>query len=106
FQYGIRFDLTRQTFLNFQRRVSHEAWLGRRYDTGADINAPRSAQVLRWLQLNGVFFASRDIFYDRVNPFQGQSKGGSFGFTLQPDQHFQQSVDYNTVRFERASDGS
>src|SRR6185436_8741337 len=83
FQYGIRFNLTRQTFLNFQTRVSHEAWLGRRYDTGADINAYGSSQVLRWLNLSGVFFSSRDIFYDRVNPFQGQSKGGSFGFTLQ-----------------------
>lgn len=31
--------------------------------------------------------------------------GNSFSVTLQPNQHFSQSVEYNTVRFNRASTG-
>lgn len=101
---GIRFNLTRQVFLNLSTRTSHEAWLGRRYDTGALVNFYGSGQVFRWLELNGSFVASDDIYYDSVAPFQGQSTGGHVGFTLQPNQHFQQDVTYNGVRFERASD--
>src|SRR5690242_350508 len=82
-----------------------EAWVGHRFRTGAIVNLYSSIQMFRWLSINGSFNKSRDIYYDLVNPFQGRSKSGGFGFSLQPNQHFQQNLDYNTVRFDRASNG-
>jgi hypothetical protein len=102
---GIRFHFTRQGFLNISRSQGHEPWIGRRFQTGAVINLFGSMQILRWLEISGSFNKSREIYYDRVNPFQGKSKNGSFGFSFQPNQHFQQNVDYSTVHFDRASNG-
>ena len=51
------------------------------------------------------FSNARQIYYDPVNPFQGKSLNRGFGATLQPNQHFSQSVDINTVRFNRTSTG-
>jgi hypothetical protein len=64
-----------------------------------------SMQMFRWLSINGSFNKSRDIYYDRVNPFQGRSKFAAFGFSFQLNQHIQQNVDYNSVYFDRLSDG-
>lgn len=102
---GIRFHFTRQGFLNIATQHGHEAWIGRRFQTGPRINLFGSSQIFRWLSVNGSFNKGRDIYYDRVNPFQGKSQSGAFGFSFQPDPHFQQNVDYNTVRFDRASSG-
>jgi hypothetical protein len=40
-----------------------------------------------------------------VNPFQGKAVNGGIGITWQPNQHFNQHIEYNTVRFNRASNG-
>jgi Domain of unknown function (DUF5916)/Carbohydrate family 9 binding domain-like len=102
---GIRFHFTRQGYLQVASMQGHEAWVGHRFRTGAIVNFYSSIQMFRWLSINGSFNKSRDIYYDLVNPFQGRSKSGGFGFSLQPNQHFQQNLDYNTVRFDRASNG-
>ncbi|PYS55359.1 MAG: hypothetical protein DMG13_04410 [Acidobacteria bacterium] len=102
---GIRFHFTRQGFLNINSSRGHEAWIGRRFRTGPVINAFGSTQIFRWLSINGSFTRSRDIYYDPVNPFQGRSKSGGFGFSLQPNLHFQQNLDYNRVGFDRESSG-
>jgi hypothetical protein len=57
------------------------------------------------LSINGNFNKGREIYYDRVNPFQGKSRSTGFSITLQPNQHINQTIDYNTVRFNRASTG-
>jgi len=102
---GLRMNLTRQGFVNITSGHGHEAWLGRRFRTGGILNMYASGQIVRWLSVNGGFTKSRDIFYDRVNPFQGRSKSGSFGFSFQPNQHLQQNVDYNGIQFRRESTG-
>jgi len=102
---GIRFNFTRQGFLNISHAQGHEPWIGRRFRTGADINIFGSAQILRWLSINGGFQKNHEIYYDKVNPFQGRSRSGSFGFSFQPNQHLQQNVDYNGVAFRRESNG-
>jgi len=102
---GIRFHFTRQGYLNIAHGQGHEPWIGRRFRTGADVNIYSSVQIFRWLSINGGFIKSRDIYYDKINPFQGRSKYNSFGFSFQPNQHFQQNVDYSTTRFNRASNG-
>ena len=102
---GIRFNFTHQGFFNIATQRGHEAWIGRRYKVGSPLSLFGSIQIFRWLNLQGNFNKSNAIYYDRVNPFQGRSRYGYFGFTFQPNQHIQQGVDYNTVRFDRASTG-
>ena len=102
---GIRINTTRQGFFNFATQRGHEAWVGHRFKTGGVFNFFGSIQAFRWLQVAGAFNKGHDIFYDPVNPFQGKSKSGSFGFTLQPNQHFQQEVNYSGVQFNRADTG-
>src|SRR5438552_541509 len=102
---GIRFHFTRQGFLNMNSSQGHEAWIGRRFRTGPVINAFGSIQIFRWLSINGSFTRSRDIYYDAANPFQGKSTSGGFGFSLQPNLHFQQNLNYSGVGFDRESSG-
>ena len=100
------FNFTRQGYMYVSHGEGHEPWMGRRFKTGALINVYSSFQILRALKVNGGFTRSRAIFYDPVNPFQGRTRSGNFGFTIQPNAHIQQDVNYNGVRFTRASDGS
>jgi len=102
---GIRFNFTRQGNFNISHQAGHEVWVGQRFKTGSPINLFGSAQILRWLRINGYFNNGYSIYYDKVDPYQGKSKSGGFGFSLQPNQHFQQNVDYNGVQFNRASTG-
>lgn len=103
---GIRFNFTRQGYLEVARNRGHEPWLGRRFTTGRDINVFGHAQILRWVNVNGGFGQGPAIYYDAVDPFQGQSRGGFFGLTLQPNQHVTQNIEVNVVRFDRASTGA
>jgi hypothetical protein len=102
---GIRFHFTRQGYLQLSSGRGHEAWVGQRFETGAVAYVYSSIQLFRWLSVNGRFNKNRDIYYDPVNPYQGRSRSGAFGFSFQPNQHFQQNVNYNTIRFDRASNG-
>jgi hypothetical protein len=100
---GVRFDFTRQGFLGITRGQGNEPWVGRHFKTGGGINLYGNVQIVRWLNINGSFNNGRAIYYDAVNPFQGKSLNKDFGFTLQPNQHFSQSVSVDSVRFRRAS---
>jgi hypothetical protein len=102
----LAFDFTRQGYLQIVRGHGHETWAGQRFETGADINVYAQAQIVRVLNFNGGFSKSRDIFYDPVNPYQGRTRSGSVGLSFQPNPHIQQNVDYNGLRFTRASDGT
>jgi hypothetical protein len=102
---GIRFNFTRQGFLNIAHSRGHEPWIGRRFQTGGGITMFGTIQIVRWLNVSGHFNKGREIFYDRVNPFQGRSTNGGLGLTLQPNQHFSQNIEHSMVRFKRASTG-
>jgi len=100
---GIRFNFTRQGNFDISRSQGREPWIGRRFDSGRDINFHGSVQLVNWLSINGSFGHGPAIFYDPVDPFQGHSRGGNFGLTFQPNQHFTQNVDVNSVRFDHAT---
>jgi len=102
---GVRFNFTRQGYLNVSRGQGHEPWVGQRFETGRIIDLNGSAQFLRWLQISGFFNKAREIYYDPVDPFQGRSQQAGFNTTLQPNQHFSQDIGVDTVRFDRASNG-
>ena len=102
---GMRFNFTRQGFLSVSYVWGYEPWLGYRFRTGGGLNTFGNVQILRWLHVNGNFSQGQQVFYDPVNPFQGDAINGSLGITLQPNQHINQDIQYNTVRFDRASTG-
>jgi hypothetical protein len=102
---GVRFNFTRAGFLSVTQRRGREPWIGQTFDTGGGINLNGNVQILPWLGLNGYLNTGREIFYDPVDPFQGESRSGGFTVTLQPNQRFNQRIAFNTVRFNRESTG-
>jgi hypothetical protein len=102
---GIRFNFTRQGYLEVSHVEGHEPWIGQRFRSGKDFQFFSEGQILRWLSVNGGYGVGPDIFYDPVNPFQGRNRNASFGFTLQPNQHFSQRLDVTMVGFDRESTG-
>jgi hypothetical protein len=104
--YGIRFNLTRQGFLNVSQGRGYEPWRGTRYDVGQDVNFFGTMQVLDWLEVNAGGGIGPAIYYDPVDHFQGRSWFADVGVTFQPNQHLTQSLDANWVRFDRADTGA
>jgi len=101
---ALDFSFTRQGHMSFSYGRGIEPWIGRRFDTGG-ANAFVGVQILRWLNLFGYVNYGPEIFYDRVDPFQGHSQNGGFGVGLQPNQHLNQEINVNMVRFDRKSTG-
>jgi hypothetical protein len=96
---GIRLNVTRQGFLNVSHGRGHEAWLGKQYRTGNEVNIFGNIQALRWLNLSGSFGRGPAIFYDETDPFQGRSRRYNIETTIQPNQHLSQNLEYTNVRF-------
>jgi hypothetical protein len=103
---GIRFNVTRQGFLNFSHGRGHESWQGTKYKIGSDFNFFGNMQPLRWLNLSGNYGDGPAIFYDFTDPFQGRSRRYNVEATVQPNQHLSQNVEYTNVRFTRPSIGA
>jgi len=101
---GLRFNVTRQGFINFFNSFGREAWRGEIYRVGAR-GFYVEQQTLRWLRVYGEVNAGPAIFYDFTNPFQGRQRTIRGGFTLQPNQNLSQSIDFNNVRFENEASG-
>ena len=55
---GIRFNVTRQGFLNFSHGRGHESWKGTKYKVGSDFNFFGNMQALRWLNLGATMAAA------------------------------------------------
>ena len=101
---GLRLAITRQGFVNLFYGFGREPWREQMFDAG-HIGAYAQQQVLRWLYLYGEINTGPAVFYDFDNPFQGDERFISGGFTLQPNQNLSQSIDYRNVRFQRDSTG-
>jgi hypothetical protein len=98
---GIRFNVTRQGFLNFSHGRGHESWKGTKYKVGSDFNSFGNMQVLRWLNLGGSYGGGPAIFYDETDPFQGRSRNYGLSTTVQPNQHLSLNLSFNRSRFWR-----
>jgi hypothetical protein len=101
---GVRMQFSRQGSFRFDRFDGFEAWAGQRFDRGR-WRMFGGVQLYRWLNLNGQYFVGDAVFYDPDNPYQGFSRDGEFGFTLQPSGRLSQAFDYRHVSFDRASTG-
>jgi Domain of unknown function (DUF5916)/Carbohydrate family 9 binding domain-like len=101
---GIRFSFTRQGFLRIDQGWGREPWAGKTFNN-ARTRTFGNVQLYRWLYLNGNFSTGWAVYYDPVAPYQGKSRNFGGGFTLQPNSHISQNVNYSRVAFDRASDG-
>ena len=62
-------------------------------------------QAVRWLNVSGGGGIGPGIYYDEVDPFQGQSRFSFFGFTFQPNQHIYPEFRGQRRWLERESTG-
>ncbi|HJU42693.1 MAG TPA: DUF5916 domain-containing protein [Vicinamibacterales bacterium] len=102
---GIRFNTTRQGFISVGYMNGHETWRGQRFRLAHTVNAFGFLQPFRWLGVFARYSGGYAIFYDFNNPFQGRQPSAGLGLNFQPNQHVTQGIDFNTVRFNRASTG-
>lgn len=102
---GFRMNFTRQGNLNVEIARGEEAWRGQQFKVGNDIFVFAGIQAVRWLNVFGGIGTGPSIYYDDVNPFQGNNTGSFFGLTFQPNQHLSESIEGNTSHFTRASTG-
>ena len=99
---GIRFNITRQGFLNFSTQRGHETWQGTKYRVGSEFQFFGNMQVLRWLNLSASNGTGPAIFYgDASSSFQGRSRYANFETTIQPNQHLSLNLEYNNAHFTR-----
>ena len=103
---GVRFNVTRQGFLNVSHGRGHESWHGTKYKVGSDVNVFGNMQPLRWLSLSGSYGGGPAIFYDETAPFQGRSRNYSVETTVQPNQHLSQNLEFSRNRFWRPQTGA
>jgi len=102
---GVRANFTRQANVNIEMSRGEEAWQGRQFKTYNDFFVFAGGQVVRWLNVFGGTGGGPSIYYDEDNPFQGKSRFGFVGFTVQPNQNISQSIEGNFSTFDRASNG-
>ena len=103
---GIRFNLTRQGFINISHIRGHEPWQGTDYDFSNNLNFFGAMQVTRWLNVFGGGGSGLSIYYDPVDHFQGRSWFAHSGFDFQPNQHLTISLNGNSISFDRADTGA
>jgi len=102
---GLRFNFTRQGYVEVSHSQGHEAWQGQRYDVGNDFFVFGRMQMFRWLEAYAGNHRGPAIYYDDEDPFQGRSMNVFGGITLQPNQHLSENLEFDTVFFDRRSTG-
>jgi hypothetical protein len=102
---GIRLHMTRQGFFRLDFGWGREPWAGELFPT-RQLRAIAQAQPFDWLNVFTLARLARSIYYDEVDPFSGNEKDLTVEVSLQPTARFNESVSWNRVVFDRASDGS
>ena len=101
---GFRMHFTRQGFFRMDAGRGFQPFAGRKFDVSFN-RVFGSAQLTRWLHINGQLNIGRSIFFDRTNPFSGNSQSQYTEVSLQPNKKINQSIGYTHVAFDRAADG-
>ena len=102
---GLRFNFTRQGFLDIDYMHGYEAWVGQRFRSGHPFGSFGSVQLFRWLNVGGDFHYGFGPYYDPVDPYQGKAINAGINGTWQPNQHVSQTLSYSTEHFRRVSTG-
>jgi hypothetical protein len=101
---AIRFNFTRQGYLRLDVLRGHETYAHERFEVGR-VFADGGAQITRWLNFGGNINAGPAVYYDVVDPFQGNRRSLSGRVTLQPNAKLNHNVSYTFVHFERQETG-
>ena len=101
---GIRFNFTRQGYLRLDMSRGHETFAHERFEVGR-VMADGGAQFTNWLSLGGNVNTGPSVFYDEVDPFQGQRRALSARVGLQPNAKLNHNFSYTFVHFERRDTG-
>jgi hypothetical protein len=102
---GVRFRFTRQGYVRLDRFDGFEPWAGQRFERGG-WRTQGEVQLYQWLALDGQRIAAAAVFYDPVEPFQGQVQDLRLGTTVQPGGRLSQRIEYRRVAFDRRSTGA
>ncbi len=103
--FTIQADFSRQGYAQIRRSMDREAWAGR-YFHPAQYSISGSVQAANWISLYANFSTGSRIYYDSLAPFLGDCTSYGGGFTLQPNDKFRQSVDYDYSDLENPANGS
>jgi hypothetical protein len=102
---GIRVNTTRQGFFRIDAGWGREPWSGQVFPT-SQVRLIAQAQAFRWLNVFAYAQRSRSIYYDAEDPYSGRQWTLQTEVSVQPSSRFNQSVSWNHVDFNRASDGT
>jgi hypothetical protein len=101
---AIRINLTRQGFFRLDTVYGEEPWVGQKFRI-SNTRLFGEAQMTRWLRFSTRVTRGRSIFYDPVSPYSGRDRTYNAEIGFQPTPRLSQSVTYDRVEFDRASDG-
>jgi uncharacterized protein DUF5916/cellulose/xylan binding protein with CBM9 domain len=101
---AVRINFTRQGFLRLDTLFGEEPWAGHLFRI-SNTRLMGQAQITPWLYFNTSAGFGRSIFYDPVDPYSGRQRTYFLELGLQPTARLNQSVTYDRVAFDRASDG-
>jgi hypothetical protein len=102
---GVRVHTTRQGFFRLDGGWGREPWKGEVFPINS-VRLIAGAQVFRWLNVFAYAQRSRSIDYDAEVPYSGREWSLTTEVSFQPSARFNQSVSWNHVDFDRASDGT
>jgi Domain of unknown function (DUF5916)/Carbohydrate family 9 binding domain-like len=97
---AIRFNFTRQGYLRLDVLRGHETFAHERFEVGR-VFADGGAQITRWLNVGGNVNAGPAVYYDAVEPFQGDRRSINARVGLQPNAKLNYNLSYTFVHFER-----
>ena len=101
---GLRFNFTRQGYLRLDVMRGHETFAHERFEVGR-VFADGGAQITKWLSFGGNVNKGPAVFYDEVDPFQGNTRSLSGRVGLQPNSKLSDSLSYTFVHFEQSDTG-
>ena len=103
--FTVQANFSRQGYAQIRRSIDRESWAGK-YFHPAQNSVNGNVQLTNQVSLYAYFNMGSRIYYDTLSPFLGDSKSCGGGFTLQPNDKFRQSVNYDYSDLHNPADGS
>jgi hypothetical protein len=101
---GVRANFTRQGFFRVDTNWGQEPWAQREWATRGT-RVMGSAQLLRWLNVEGRASFGREVYYDAEAPFVGPSRSHAFTLTVQPGPSLSQGISWEQYQMSRDGGG-
>jgi len=102
---AVRFNFTRQGYLRLDLMRGHETFAHERFKVGR-VMADGGAQITKWLNFGGNVNSGPAVYYDVVDPLQGNRRSLNARVGLQPNSKLNNSLSYTFVHFERSDTGA